>query len=82
MPLSPFIFNKELQHNTKQSAPVDKIYWSKTLEMHLCKLYMQDDVINIFWGRPFTTKDLTWDVYVIMRGAYRPVLQKKLWMVK
>lgn len=69
------VYNKGLQRDVPQSATVDADGWSEALEVRLCKLYAQDDVVDIFWGRHFDANDMTWNVYVIMRGAYRPLSQ-------
>jgi hypothetical protein len=52
----------------------NSIFWSDALETRLCELYMKDDVIDIFWGRPAVKEHLvdstTWHVYVITRGLH------------
>ncbi|RUS16801.1 hypothetical protein BC937DRAFT_90797 [Endogone sp. FLAS-F59071] len=69
---------KSLKWNTLQNEQLLEDYWNDALEIRLCKLYAQDDVVDIFWGRHFGAKDLTWNVYVIMRGAYRPLSQTEI----
>ncbi|GBB96769.1 hypothetical protein RclHR1_02830005 [Rhizophagus clarus] len=51
----------------------NSIFWSNALEARLCELYMKDDVVDIFWGRPVEEHlvgSTTWYVYVITRGSY------------
>ncbi|PKY53825.1 hypothetical protein RhiirA4_499668 [Rhizophagus irregularis] len=38
--------------NDNNSEIKGSIFWSDALEARLCELYMKDDVIDIFWGRP------------------------------
>jgi hypothetical protein len=50
----------------------NSIFWSDALEARLCDLYMKDDVVDIFWGRPIEEHpgSTTWNVYVVTRGLH------------
>ncbi|CAB4392447.1 unnamed protein product [Rhizophagus irregularis] len=75
--------NKGGIYNDNNSEVKDSIFWSDALETRLCELYMKDDVIDIFWGRPieehFKNSDNStkWNIYAITRGLYYPYAKKE-----
>ncbi|CAG8645271.1 3152_t:CDS:2 [Ambispora gerdemannii] len=42
---------------------IEIIPWNEDLEDRLCKLYVRDDIVDIFWGR--NTGETTWSIYVV-----------------
>ncbi|PKY58232.1 hypothetical protein RhiirA4_479975, partial [Rhizophagus irregularis] len=67
--------------NDNNSEVKDSIFWSDALENRLCELYMKDDVIDIFWGRPVEEhfeNNTKWNIYAITRGLYYPYAEKEI----
>ncbi|CAB5345824.1 unnamed protein product [Rhizophagus irregularis] len=63
-------FNRPDLLNTEVN---NSIFWSDALETRLCELYMKDDVVDIFWGRPVEENlagSTSWHIYVITRGSH------------
>ncbi|UZO27631.1 uncharacterized protein OCT59_019821 [Rhizophagus irregularis] len=66
-----------LNHN----SVTDSILWSDAIETRLCELYIKDDVIDIFWGRPVEEhfeNSTKWNIYVITRGLSYPYAKKEI----
>ncbi|CAB4392448.1 unnamed protein product [Rhizophagus irregularis] len=67
--------------NDNNSEIKGSIFWSDALEARLCELYMKDDVIDIFWGRPIEDHlvgSTNWNIYVITRGLYCPYAKTEI----
>ncbi|UZO27634.1 uncharacterized protein OCT59_019824 [Rhizophagus irregularis] len=67
--------------NDNNSEIKGSIFWSDALEARLYELYMKDDVIDIFWGRPIEDHlvgSTNWNIYVITRGLYCPYARTEI----
>ncbi|GET01360.1 kinase-like domain-containing protein [Rhizophagus clarus] len=68
-------------NNDNNSEVKNSIFWSDALEARLCELYMKDDVIDIYWGRPVEENlsgSTKWNIYVITRGLYYPYVKTEM----
>ncbi|CAB4483569.1 unnamed protein product [Rhizophagus irregularis] len=68
-------------NDNSNSEVKDSIFWSDALEARLCELYMKDDVIDIFWGRPIEEHfkgSTNWNIYVITHGLYCPYAKTEI----
>ncbi|RIA78912.1 hypothetical protein C1645_842076 [Glomus cerebriforme] len=78
----PYSFNIANDINDfNKSAVESSIFWSDALEARLCELYIKDDVVDIFWGRPIEDHlagSTSWHVYVITRGLYHPYAKTEI----